>query len=461
VWILSLTKLGIKGLDDILNQIYRGSIILVAGNPGTGKTTIGAKFLYEGLRQFNENGLYLSFVETKKDFYRNMLNLGMNFESYEKDNRFKYIEAVTVTDINALIDLLQEVLNMIDKLNAKRLVVDSISAVMQMGDKDEGKIRELMHNFFYRGPKLKEVTTILIAELPYGKKSVGYGIEEFITDGVVILKSKIIKRKLIRLMEIRKMRGNEISVGEVPFIIVPDDAVVINIPESTRGMPSATNPESVIKLKFKYSDYKIEFPKGSQTLFVIHPSIDPLIISSSLGTSIIHAEKYKVIYRSYLHGEKTVKDRFEMCAKNLSLNNKEIGELISVASINPTKYSVDELYYIVNKLEENIKPNIVVVEGLETLYDLTSRESFINSQYNSLIKRMVNGITGYYFTRGTKENLLDIPLINFYDNIINVEPVITSEGRFVKIEPIRIVMKAAPFFEILVNADYIEKCINM
>ncbi|MFP3230970.1 MAG: ATPase domain-containing protein, partial [Caldisphaera sp.] len=39
MWILSLTKLGIKGLDDILNQIYRGSIILVAGNPGTGKTT--------------------------------------------------------------------------------------------------------------------------------------------------------------------------------------------------------------------------------------------------------------------------------------------------------------------------------------------------------------------------------------------------------------------------------------
>jgi circadian clock protein KaiC len=262
-------------------------------------------------------------------------------------------------------------------------------------------------------------------------------------------------------MEIRKMRGNEISVGEVPFIIVPNDTIVINKPESIEGMPSATNPESVIKLKFKYSDYKIDFPKGSQTLFVVHPSIDPLIISSALGTNIILSEKFKVIYRSYLHGEKTIKDRFEICAKNLFSNSKEIMNLINTVAINPTKYSVDQLYYLVNRLEEQVKADIVVVEGLETLYDLTSRESFINSQYNNMIKRMVNGITSFYFTRGTKENLLEIPLINFYDNVINIEPVITSEGRFVKIEPLRIVMKAAPFFEILVNADYMEKCTNM
>ncbi|MGC9048600.1 MAG: ATPase domain-containing protein, partial [Caldisphaera sp.] len=211
------TMLGIKGLDNIFQGVYRGSIILVAGNPGTGKTTLAAKFIYEGMRKFDENGIYVSFVETKKDFMRNMKNLGMDFDFYENQGKFKFIESITVTELNALIELLEGLLNEIDKNKAKRMAIDSISAILQMGEKEQGKIRELMHNFFYRGPKLKEVTTFLIEELPYGKKSVGYGIEEFIVDGVLILKTKLIKRKLVRLMEIRKMRGNEINIGEIPF----------------------------------------------------------------------------------------------------------------------------------------------------------------------------------------------------------------------------------------------------
>ncbi|MDP8003091.1 MAG: ATPase domain-containing protein, partial [Caldisphaera sp.] len=211
------TMLGIKGLDNIFQGVYRGSIILVAGNPGTGKTTLAAKFIYEGMRKFDENGIYVSFVETKKDFMRNMKNLGMDFDFYENQGKFKFIESITVTELNALIELLEGLLNEIDKNKAKRMAIDSISAILQMGEKEQGKIRELMHNFFYRGPKLKDVTTFLIEELPYGKKSVGYGIEEFIVDGVLILKTKLIKRKLVRLMEIRKMRGNEINIGEIPF----------------------------------------------------------------------------------------------------------------------------------------------------------------------------------------------------------------------------------------------------
>ncbi|AFZ70427.1 RecA-superfamily ATPase possibly involved in signal transduction [Caldisphaera lagunensis DSM 15908] len=459
---MSLTKIGIKGLDEIFSKIYRGSIILIAGNPGTGKTTLGSKFLYEGLKN-DENSIYLNFTETKKDFYRNMLNLGIDFEYYEKQGKFKYIEAITITDINALSDLLQELLDLIDKMNAKRLVIDSISAIMQLGEQNLGKIRELLHNFFYLGPKLKEVTTFLIAELPYGKKSVGYGVEEFIVDGVIILKIKIVKRKIIRLMEIRKMRGNEISIGEVPFVIAPDEGIAIIKPESPFGMPSAVNPEGIIELKFKDSNYKLEFQKGSQTLFVIHPSIDPLILLTALGVDIIISEKRKVFYRSYLHGENTIRDRFKICVNNLFSQEKanEIFDLVKTFSINPTRYSIDELYYMISKMESEIKADTVVVEGLETLYDLSDKRGFINAQYNSLIKMAVNGITGFYSTKGVKEEINQLPLINFYDNIIYAEPISTPNGRFVKITPIRLILKVNPYFEILLNADNIEKCTNL
>jgi circadian clock protein KaiC len=451
---LSLTKLGIKGLDDILNQIYRGSIILVAGNPGTGKTTIGAKFLYEGLRQFNENGLYLSFVETKKDFYRNMLNLGMNFESYEKDNRFKYIEAVTVTDINALIDLLQEVLNMIDKLNAKRLVVDSISAVMQMGDKNEGKIRELMHNFFYRGPKLKEVTTILIAELPYGKKSVGYGIEEFITDGVVILKSKIMKRKLIRLMEIRKMRGNEISVGEVPFIIGSPDIISFRVPPNINAIPSGISPTKEY-VELKIGTNKIPFAPGTQNMFITNPSIDPLPFISTFIIPTLLVKGYKIVYRSYFHGEKTIRDRIGKCLEYYPRNYQQLISNLSIRNLNPSSKSIIDLEMTAESIERHEKPDIVIVEGLGTYMDLVSdMETYKEEHYNNLIRRAANSITGFYFIHELEENMMKIPLINVYDSIFYLN----IKDKNLVLKSIRNHLKVVPLDPIEIDARNVESC---
>ena len=451
---MSLTKLGIKGLDEILNQVYRGSIILVAGNPGTGKTTIGAKFLYEGLRQFNENGLYLSFVETKKDFYRNMLNLGMNFESYEKDNKFKYIEAVTVTDINALIDLLQEVLNMIDKLNAKRLVVDSISAVMQMGEKDEGKIRELMHNFFYRGPKLKEVTTILIAELPYGKRSVGYGIEEFITDGVIILKSKIIKRKLIRLMEIRKMRGNEISVGEVPFIIGSPDIISFRVPPNLSVIPSGISPTKEY-VEIKIGTNKIPFVPGTQNIFVTNPSVDPLPFISSLMIPTLLAKGYKIVYRSYFHGEKTIRDRIAKCLEYYPRSYHELINNLSIRNLNPSSKSIIDLELIAENIERYEKPDIVIVEGLGTYIDLVSdAETYKEEHYNNLIRRAGNNITGFYFIHELEENMMKIPLISVYDSIFYL----TIKNKNLLLKSIRNHLKVVPLDPIEIDARNVESC---
>jgi circadian clock protein KaiC len=264
-------------------------------------------------------------------------------------------------------------------------------------------------------------------------------------------------------MEIRKMRGNEINIGEIPFIIVPEDAVAVIRPESTTNMPSGTIPESMIRLKFKCCGYEIPFAKGSQNLFIVHPSIDPLVISTSLGTDIIARGKHKVFYRSYLHGEKTIIDRFNECSKNLLDEStiKDIEKLISFLSINPTKYSIDELYYMTERYETSINPDIVVVEGLEVLQDLSDPLEFLNSQYNSLIRKSVNRITGFYFMKGFKEECKSIPLINLYDNVINVGPYVDKEERFVKIEPFRLLLKAAPLFTILIRADYIENCTNL
>ncbi|AFZ70984.1 RecA-superfamily ATPase possibly involved in signal transduction [Caldisphaera lagunensis DSM 15908] len=427
-------------------------IILIAGNPGTGKTTLGSKFLYEGLKN-DENSIYLNFTETKKDFYRNMLNLGIDFEYYEKQGKFKYIEAITITDINALSDLLQELLNLIDKMNAKRLVIDSISAIMQLGEQNLGKIRELLHNFFYLGPKLKEVTTFLIAELPYGKKSVGYGVEEFIVDGVIILKIKIVKRKIIRLMEIRKMRGNEISIGEVPFVIEYPDVISFRVPPTLNIIPSGINPSKGF-IEIKVGNNKLTFASGTQNIFIVNPSVDSLPFLSFIIPQLL-VKGNRIVYRSYIHSESTIKDKMTKCLEYYP-NNKELINNLLVRNLNPSSKSIIELELNAEKIDNIEKPNIVIVEGLSTYIDIVSDlDTYKEEHYNNLIRRAGNNITGFYFINEFEENMSKIPLISVYDNVFYL----TIKDKNILLKSIRNHLKAVPLDPIEIDARSIESCI--
>src|ERR1700726_4951043 len=76
-------------LDSFLSGGFpRGSLILVSGNPGTGKTIFTASFLYQGAAHQGEPGIYVSFSEARQSFFENMKTLGLDFQTLEKDGRF-------------------------------------------------------------------------------------------------------------------------------------------------------------------------------------------------------------------------------------------------------------------------------------------------------------------------------------------------------------------------------------
>ena len=82
---------GIKNLDEVIGGGFlKGSMILVAGNPGSGKTTFAAQFIYEGLRR-GESCLYVSFLEDEAEFGRHFSCLGMDFKMYSEKGLFKYL----------------------------------------------------------------------------------------------------------------------------------------------------------------------------------------------------------------------------------------------------------------------------------------------------------------------------------------------------------------------------------
>src|SRR5437667_2630063 len=89
---------GVPGLDDMLEGGFpAGSLITLAGRPGTGKTIFGSQFLYQGARDGGEPGMYVSMLEGRKAYFRNMTRLGLDLPPLEKKNLFRFLEMPTLS----------------------------------------------------------------------------------------------------------------------------------------------------------------------------------------------------------------------------------------------------------------------------------------------------------------------------------------------------------------------------
>jgi circadian clock protein KaiC len=197
---------GINGLDEIINGGFpRGSLIMLAGNPGVGKTIFSAQFLYDGIANYGENGVYVSFAESRESFLKNMRGLGFDFERLEKAGRFRFLDLLTMKE-EAAPAILETMLREVGDAGAKRLVIDSFSALAQ-SFKETREVRVLLHTILSRITRFLGCTTLIIVESPYGEAKIGFGIEEFVADGIIVLRRSRLDGRILRELEIFKMRG--------------------------------------------------------------------------------------------------------------------------------------------------------------------------------------------------------------------------------------------------------------
>ena len=86
-----LLPTGVPGLDELLNGgIPEGRVVLVVGGPGSGKTTLASQFLYKGISDYNENGVFVSIDEEKEHYYNEMINFGWDFSQTEINGKFSF-----------------------------------------------------------------------------------------------------------------------------------------------------------------------------------------------------------------------------------------------------------------------------------------------------------------------------------------------------------------------------------
>lgn len=216
---------GIVGLDSLIQGgLPIHSLTLLGGRPGTGKTLLAARFLYEGASN-GESSIYVSFAETRAQFVSNMSMFGLDFQKLIERKVFEFMDLTTASP-EAVSDALELVLTRVAEMRAKRLVIDSFTAIAQAFDKLIDA-RMALHVILGRLVREEECTTLLLVEMPYGTERIGLGIEEFVADGIITLDSISHKGGFLRTINVKKMRGTQIKLDRSTYEISSEKGFVV------------------------------------------------------------------------------------------------------------------------------------------------------------------------------------------------------------------------------------------
>jgi KaiC/GvpD/RAD55 family RecA-like ATPase len=215
---------GIPGLDELIGGGFEeGSVNLITGKTGTGKSIFSAQFLYNGAVKNNERGLYLTTGETIKNMKKQSENFGWDFETLEKKGVVKLME-IEPFDIETLTE---RITDNIEAVKAKRIVIDSVS-MFELYMHEPFKIRKSLYKVLQRLRDMGK-TVLVIAEILEDSKGLSrFGVIEFMVDSVILLQYLGIA-KYKRSLMIRKMRMTDHSTDIHPFEITPKGITIRSV----------------------------------------------------------------------------------------------------------------------------------------------------------------------------------------------------------------------------------------
>lgn len=246
---------GIPGFDYVAEGgLPRGRSTLAAGSSGAGKSIFGAQFLAGGIRQGLGPGVYATLEEPADAMRTNWRALGLDVSAWEASGWWDFVDAspryqgreqvAGSYDLGALVPRIRHAL---ERTGAERLVVDSLDALFHRFH-DAGMVRQELFRLLGM-LRAAGVTAVLAAERDeeYGRVARN-GVEDFVTDSVLILRHGLEEDRRRRSVEIYKMRGASHQQGEFPFSIragqgmevIPLSALDLNQPTSSRRVPTGS-----------------------------------------------------------------------------------------------------------------------------------------------------------------------------------------------------------------------------
>jgi circadian clock protein KaiC len=230
---LAKAPTGIAGFDEITGGgLPRGRTSLIAGSAGAGKTLFGMEFIYCGATQFGEPGVFMAFEENETELAENVASLGFDLDALIKRNLlaidFVRVERSEIEETGEydLEGLFIRLGHAIDQVKAKRVVLDTIESLFAALP-NEAVLRAELRRLF-RWLKERGVTAVITAERGGGALT-RHGLEEYVSDCVILLDHRVIEQVSTRRMRVVKYRGSAHGTNEYPFLIDTEGLSVLPV----------------------------------------------------------------------------------------------------------------------------------------------------------------------------------------------------------------------------------------
>ncbi len=424
---------GIDGFDEITGGgLPTGRPTLVCGSAGCGKTLFAMEFLIHGALDNNEPGVFLAFEETTQDLVENVASLGVDLNELIAKKKIAIdhvqlerseIEETGEYDLDGLFVRLGYA---IDSTGAKRVVLDTLEALFASLP-NEAILRAELRRLF-RWLKDKGVTAVITAERGSGTLT-RHGLEEYVSDCVILLDHRVIEQVSTRRLRVVKYRGSAHGTNEYPFLIDKDGITVM--PVTSLGLDHKASNERV-----STGIPQLDEMLGGDGVY----RGGSILISGTAGTgktSIAATFAQAVCKR----GERCLYFAFEESMSQIARNMRSIGldlkpsidrGLLQFYASRPTAYGLEMHVATMHKLIEDFKSDAVVIDPLTNLINVGSQHEVRSALLRliDLIKlRQITGVFTSLTHEGQGLETTDIGVSSLMDTWLLVRDLETSGER--------------------------------
>ncbi len=388
---------GIQGLDEITGGgLPKGRPTLVCGSAGCGKTLLAMEFLVRGATQFNEPGVFMAFEETAQDLTQNVASLGFDLKDLIARKKmvldFVYIERSEIEETGEydLEGLFIRLGHAIDSIGAKRVVLDTIESLFS-GLPNPLILRAELRRLF-RWLKTKGVTAIITGERGEGTLT-RQGLEEYVSDCVIVLDHRANEQVSSRRLRVVKYRGSTHGTNEYPFLI--DENGISVLPVTSLGLQQIAStgriPSGIPRLDAMLGG--AGYYRGSS-----------ILISGTAGTgkSSLAAHFAAAACR---RGERAIYFAFEESPSQIIRNMRSIGidlqpwvqkGLLQFQANRPTFAGLEMHLTMMHKAINAFKPQVVIVDPLNS-FVIGGNETEVKAMLMRLVDFLkMNRITGLF-----------------------------------------------------------------
>jgi circadian clock protein KaiC len=409
---------GITGLDEITGGgLPQGRPTLVCGSAGCGKTLMAMEFLVRGATQFGEPGVFMSFEEGVEELTQNVRSLGFDLDDLMARNQlavdYVHIERSEIEETGEydLDGLFIRLGYAIDSIGARRVVLDTLE-VLFGGLSNQGILRAELRRLF-RWLKDKGVTAVITGERGEGALT-RYGLEEYISDCVILLDHRVSDQLAVRRLRVVKYRGSLHGTNEYPFLI--DERGIEVLPVTSLGLEHGVSTERVSTGVPALDDML-----GGQGYF----RGSSLLISGGAGSGKTSLACHFVA-AACGRGERCVYFAFEESQGQIIRNMRSLGldlepwvkqGLLHIQAARPTLHGLERHLVLMHKAIRDFQPQVVVVDPVTNFLSVAT-----GADVKSMLLRLIDflkmqQITLLFtsLTHGTETEETDVGISSLID----------------------------------------------